>query len=88
MIKQNSIGSHLKAKYRFMHIGLVQVAIKPLLKKGIKAPIYMALRDKILRKYKSSLFVVIRTNICKRPVFFNCYLDFVVDLTYPRGFEA
>ena len=31
MIKQNSIESHLKIKYRFMHIGLVQVAIKPLL---------------------------------------------------------
>ena len=43
MIKQTSIDSHLKAKYRFMHIGLVQVAIKPLLKKGINAPIYMAL---------------------------------------------
>ena len=64
MIKQHSIDSHLKAKYRFIHIGLVQVAIKPLLKKCINAPIYMALRDKILRKYKSSLLAVIQTNIC------------------------
>ena len=59
MIKQESIESHLRANYRFMHIGLVQVAIKPLLKKGINAPIYMALRDKRLRKYKSSLLAVI-----------------------------
>jgi len=29
MIKLNSIESQLKANYRFMHIGLVQVAIKP-----------------------------------------------------------
>ena len=35
MIKQNSIESHFKANYRFMHIGLVQVAIKPLLKTGV-----------------------------------------------------
>ena len=62
MIKQNAIDNHLQAKYRFMHIGLVQVAIKPLLKKGINAPIYMALRDKRLRKYKSSLLAVIQTN--------------------------
>ena len=48
MIKQHSINSHLQAKYRFMHIGLLQVAIKPLLKKGVNAPIYMALRDKRL----------------------------------------
>ena len=88
MIKQTSIDSHLKAKYRFMHIGLVQVAIKPLLKKGINAPIYMALRDKRLKKYKSSLLAVIQTNICKGPIFFNCYPDFMVDLTCPMTTEA
>jgi len=42
-----------------MHIGLVQVAIKPLLKKGVNTPIFIALRDKLLKKYKSSLLVVI-----------------------------
>ena len=88
MIKQNSIENHLKAKYRFMHIGLVQVVIKPLLKKGINAPIYMALRDKRLRKYKSSLLAVIQTNIYKRPVFFNCYPNFMVDLTCPMIIKA
>jgi len=46
MIKQNSIESHLKADYKFMHIGLVQVATKLLVKRGINAPIFMALRDK------------------------------------------
>ena len=45
MIKSNSMQSHLKANYRFMHIGLVQVAIKPLLKTGVNAPIYLALHD-------------------------------------------
>jgi len=54
MIKQNYIESYLKANYRFMHIGLVQVAIKPLLKRGINAPIYMALRDKRLRNINHS----------------------------------
>ena len=38
MIKQSSVNSHLQAKYRFMHIGLVQVAIKPLLKKVLMPP--------------------------------------------------
>ena len=69
MIKQNAIDEHLNVKYRFMYIGLVQVAIKPLLKKGINAPIFMALRDKRLRKYKSSLLAIIQTNICKGPIF-------------------
>ena len=38
-----AIAHHLQAKYRFMHIGLVQVAIKPLLRTGVNAPIYIAL---------------------------------------------
>ena len=88
MIKQQSIESHLQAKYRFMHIGLVQVAIKPLVRKGINAPIYLALRDKRLRRYKSSLLALIQTNICKGPVFFNCFPDFMVDLTCPMTTEA
>jgi len=88
MIKQHSINSHLQAKYRFMHIGLVQVATKPLLKKGVNAPIYMALRDKRLQKYKSSLLAVIQTNICKGPIFFNCHPNFMVDLACPMTAEA
>ena len=88
MTKQNSIESHLNANYRFMHISLVQVAIKTLLKKCINTPIYMALRDKRLKKYKSSLLAVIQTNACKGPIFFNCYPNFTVDLTCPVTIEA
>jgi len=46
------------------------------------------LRDKRLRKYKSSLLVVIQTNIRKGPIFFNYYPDFMVDLTCPMTTEA
>jgi len=40
MAKQNSIESDLKADYRFMHIGVVQVAVKPLLMKCVNTNIY------------------------------------------------
>jgi len=66
----------------------VQVTIKPLLKTGVNAPIHLALRDKRLRHYKSSLLVVIQTNVCKGPIFFNCYPNFMVDLTCPMTTEA
>jgi len=88
MIKSNSIESHLKANYHFMHVCLVQVTIKPLLKTGVNAPIYLALRDKRLRHYKSSLLAIIQTNVCQGPIFFNCYPNFMVDLTCPMTTEA
>jgi len=71
-----------------MHIGLVQIAVKPLLRTRVNAPIYLALRDKRLRHYKSPLLAMIQTNVCKRPIFFNCYPNFMVDLTCPMTTEA
>jgi len=65
MISPIAITQHLQSKYRFMHIGLVQVAVKPLLRTGVNAPIYLALRDKRLRHYKSSLLAFIQTHVCK-----------------------
>ena len=69
-----------------MHIGLVQVAVKPLLRTGVNAPVYLALRYERLRHYKSSL--LIQTNVCKGPIFFICYPNFMVDLTCPMTTEA
>jgi len=88
MISPIAIAQHIQAKYRFMHIGLVQVAVKPLLRTGVNALIYLALRDKRLRHYKSSLLAMIQTNVCKDPIFFNCYSNFMVDLTCPMTIEA
>ena len=71
-----------------MHIGLVQVAVKPFIRKVHNVPIYLGLRDKRLKKYKSSLLATINTNIHKRPIFFNCYRDFCIDFTCPTTQEA
>ena len=88
MISPIATAQHLQAKHRFMHIGLVQVAVKPLIRTGVTAPIYLALRDKRLRRYKSSLLAMIQTNVYKGPIFFNCYPNFMVDLTCPMTTEA
>ena len=48
----------------------------------------MALRDKCLKKYKSSLFAIIQTNVCKGPIFFNYCSNFAVDLTCSLTIEA
>ena len=71
-----------------MHIRLVQVAIKPFIKKVNNVPIFMDLRDKSLMKYKSSLLATTNTNIHNRPIFFNCYPAFCIDFTCPTTPEA
>ena len=83
MINPEAIQIHLKDQFRFMHIGLVQVAVKPFIRNVDNVPIHMALRDKRLTKYKSSLLATINTIVHNRPIFFNCCRDFCVEFTCP-----
>ena len=71
-----------------MHIGLVQFAVKPFIRKVNNVPIYISLRDKSLKKYKSFLLATINTNIHNRPIFFNFYRDFCIDFTCLMKTEA
>ena len=48
LINGNTIEKYLQKGYNYIHIGLVQVAVKPLVHLGVHAPIYLALRDKKL----------------------------------------
>ena len=71
-----------------MPTGLVQVTVKPFIKKVNNVPIYKALGDKSLKKYKLSLLATINTNIHNRPIFFNFYRDFCIDFTRLMKTEA
>ena len=55
LIKLEAIQIHLEDNFNFTRGGLVQVAVKPFIRKGINVPIYMALGDKRLKKHKSCL---------------------------------
>ena len=46
---------------------MVQIALKPLTRLGLDCPIFMALRDNRLIRYKDSLLAMIQTNICSGP---------------------
>jgi len=88
LIKLEAIQIRLNDKFHFMHIGFVQVDVKPFIRKGINAPIYVAIGGKRFKKYKSSLLAMINTNVNNRLIFFNCYLEFSVNLSIPITPEA
>ncbi|KAK9734934.1 hypothetical protein RND81_04G172400 [Saponaria officinalis] len=88
LLSHTSVQKYIQNKYRFIHFGLVQVAVKPLVHKGVDSPIYMALRDNRLQSYKDSLLAVVQTNVCNGPVYFNCFPDYTVDLSDPLILES
>ena len=71
-----------------MDAGLLEVTVKPFIKKVNNLPIYKDLGDKSLKKYKLSLLATINTNIHNTPIFFNCYPPFCIDFTCPLTPEA
>ncbi|KAM7510633.1 hypothetical protein LguiB_009508 [Lonicera macranthoides] len=61
-----------RSKYKYLHIGLVQVALKPLTVEGLNTSLIIALRDCRHIKFADSLLGIIESSFCNGPVYFNC----------------
>ncbi|KAG5069283.1 hypothetical protein JHK85_001660 [Glycine max] len=72
LLSKNSIHEHSR-KYKYLHIGCVQVAIKPLIDMGIDATVLMCLRDIRHNKFEDSLIGTVETSLGQGLVYFNCY---------------
>ncbi|KAL5129475.1 polyprotein [Glycine soja] len=79
LLSKNSIYEHSR-KYKYLHIGCVQVAIKPLVDMGIDATILMCFRDIRHNKFEDSLIGTVETSLGQGPVYFNCYPNKTVSL--------
>ena len=67
-----------------MHIGLVQVTVKPLAKLGLKAAILLSLRDARFNDFQDGVLGIIESSLCHGPVHFDCYPYFTVSLSDPH----
>ncbi|KAH1142364.1 hypothetical protein GYH30_033170 [Glycine max] len=79
LLSKNSIYEHSR-KYKYLHIGCVQVAIKPLIDMGIDATILMCLRDIRHNKFEDSLIGTVETSLGQGSVYFNYYPNKTVSL--------
>ena len=76
MFTKRNINEFLAAiKFSYLYIGMVQVAIKPLTRKGINASVLMCFRDARFKIFKDSILGMITTSMYDGPVYFNCYPD-------------
>ncbi|KAG4968231.1 hypothetical protein JHK87_033882 [Glycine soja] len=66
--------------YKYLHIGCVQVTIKPLIDMGIDAAVLMCLRDIRHNKFEDSLIGTVETSLGQGPIYFNCYPNKTVSL--------
>ncbi|KAK1360087.1 MP domain-containing protein [Heracleum sosnowskyi] len=57
--------------YSFIHIGLIQIAFKPLTLLGLNSSIMAYVRDGRCKDFKPSLAALIETSLCHGPVYFD-----------------
>ena len=67
--------------YKFMDIGLVQVAFKPLTLRGLPESFIAALRDGRNQNWKKSLIGTVQTSLAYGPVYFNAYPNLQISLS-------
>ncbi|RDX94777.1 hypothetical protein CR513_22806, partial [Mucuna pruriens] len=79
LLSKDSIIEHTK-KYKYLHIGCVQIAIKPLIDMGLDVAVLMCLRDIRHNKFEDSLIGIVETSLGQGPVYFNCYPNKTVSL--------
>ena len=79
-----AIKAHRKEDHKFLHIGLVQVGVKPLIREGLNNSILMALRDTRHLRFNDNLLGTMESNLSGGPVHFNCFPNFTVALDDPH----
>ena len=67
-------------KYRYIHVGSVQVQITPLYYYGKDIDLYALLCDIKHTKFNSQTITGIKTNLCNGSVGFNCRSGYYVNL--------
>ena len=64
LFSKKNIGEYLALKkFSYLHIGMVQVAIKPLTRKGINAFVLMCLRDARFKHFKDGILGMITASL-------------------------
>ena len=79
-LSPSTLISHRKDGHNFLHIGLVQVAVKPLIREGLNCSILTALRDTRHIRFNDSLLGTIQTNLSNGPILFDCFPNFTISL--------
>ncbi|KAJ0038877.1 hypothetical protein Pint_22054 [Pistacia integerrima] len=71
-------------KYKFLHIGLVQVGVRHLSREDHDTSVLLCLRDKRILDFDSSILSVLESTLADGPVHFDYYPNMIVSLEDPK----
>ena len=88
LFSKKNIVDFIAKKFSYLHIGMVQVAVKSLTRKGINASILMCLRDARFKNFKDSILDMTTVSLYNGPIYFTCYPDITFALGDPNIVKA
>jgi hypothetical protein len=78
-----------KAKdYKFLHVGSVQVAVKPLTRLGINAYVLLCLHDARFINFRISIIGMIQSSLFNGPIYFDVFPNLTISLDDINIFKA
>lgn len=79
LLSSDPIVEHGK-KYNYLHLGLVQVGLKPLTKGGLDTSVCLVLRDKRHLNFTNSRLGMVESSLRRGPINFEVFPNFSVSL--------
>ncbi|KAH9777931.1 hypothetical protein KPL71_007185 [Citrus sinensis] len=80
LFSERSLKKLKEENFNYIHIGLIQIGIKPLTKEGLDTSILTVLRDGRFISFDDSLLSNIEFSLCKGPISFDCYPNITLSL--------
>ena len=84
LFSKRNIADFILKIFSYLHIGMIQVVVKPLTRKGINASILMCLRDARFKNFKDSILGMITASLYDGLVYFTYYPDITLALDDPN----
>ncbi|XLS81341.1 hypothetical protein HN51_047172 [Arachis hypogaea] len=88
ILEEDKLKEHSNKGYNFIHIALIQVAVKPNFRIEINVPILLTLRDTRFQNFNDSLLGILESNCHDGPVFFNYYPIYAMNLKNEYTWQA
>ncbi|KAH9680236.1 hypothetical protein KPL71_026479 [Citrus sinensis] len=80
LFSEKSLKKLKEKNFNYIHIGLIQIEIKPLTKECLDTSILAVLRDGRFISFDDSLLSSIESSLCKGPISFDCYPNITLSL--------
>lgn len=88
LLTNNDLEPYRRTDHKFVHIGLVQVAFKPLTLEGLPESFIAALRDGRNLDWKKSIMGIIKSSLAHGPVYFDVYPNLTLSLSDDNILDA